>query len=324
MSGKIVAGIDEAGLGPRLGPLVITQTSFEIPKSPALSMKTLLADAVSRDAGLEDERLRVDDSKLVYRGALGLSYLERTVLGFHVAIHGDCPKTLRAWLDKMAYPAPPDLEECPWLGSSPLDLPLPRKISPQEIRISGERLRARLAAKGVTPFPVRQEIITAPSLNQKLRKFNNKSAVLSASVGSLIREVAERDEESPVEIDVDKLGGRIYYAGVLRGIFPLRKISVKREKPRLSEYSVNLGKRSMMIRFLRKGDSICLQIALASMFSKYTRELFMLLFNRFWCSRRPGLKPTAGYPVDAGRFLREVESEALSAGIDPSVFTRLR
>lgn len=324
MSGKIIAGIDEAGLGPRLGPLVITQTSFLIPKSPALSIKTLLADAVSRNAGLEGERLRVDDSKLVYRGSLGLSYLERTVLGFHVAIHGDYPKTLREWLDKTAYPAPPDLGECPWLGSAPLDLPLPRKISPKEIRISGERLRAHLAAKGVSPYPVRQEIITAPSLNRRFQKFNNKSAVLCASVGSLIKEVAERDEEGPVEIDVDKLGGRIYYTGVIRGIFPLRKISVKREEPRLSAYSLNLGKRPMRIRFLRGGDSIFLQIALASMFSKYTRELFMLLFNRFWCSRRPDLKPTAGYPVDARRFLREVESEALSAGIDPSVFTRMR
>jgi hypothetical protein len=28
----------------------------------------------------------------------------------------------------------------------------------------------------------------------------------------------------------------------------------------------------------------------------------MILFNRFWTERQAGLKRTAGYPTDAGRF----------------------
>ena len=78
------------------------------------------------------------------------------------------------------------------------------------------------------------------------------------------------------------------------------------------------------IRFHRGGDGLFPQIALASIFSKYTRELFMHLFNRFFESRLPGIKPTAGYPLDAQRFLSEAESAVRSAGLNREDFTRIR
>ena len=42
------------------------------------------------------------------------------------------------------------------------------------------------------------------------------------------------------------------------------------------------------------------------MASKYLREVLMLEFNRFWREHIPDLKPTAGYPVDAARFLQAI------------------
>ncbi len=42
------------------------------------------------------------------------------------------------------------------------------------------------------------------------------------------------------------------------------------------------------------------------MVSKYVRELAMELFNRFWQTHLPTLKPTHGYPRDAHRVRREV------------------
>jgi len=34
----------------------------------------------------------------------------------------------------------------------------------------------------------------------------------------------------------------------------------------------------------------------------------MIAFNAFWCERKIGLRPTAGYPTDAKRFRAEIET----------------
>jgi ribonuclease HII len=55
-------------------------------------------------------------------------------------------------------------------------------------------------------------------------------------------------------------------------------------------------------------DGIRLETALASMFAKYLRESAMVLFNRWWAERVPGIRATAGYPQDARRFIKEIEA----------------
>jgi ribonuclease HII len=57
-------------------------------------------------------------------------------------------------------------------------------------------------------------------------------------------------------------------------------------------------------------------VALASMVSKYTREVMMREFNRFWQQHIPDLKPTAGYPADAARFLDTIRPVLARLGID--------
>jgi hypothetical protein len=50
----------------------------------------------------------------------------------------------------------------------------------------------------------------------------------------------------------------------------------------------------------------------------------MDVFNAFWQSLIPGLRPTAGYPVDARRFRRDIERTALEREIAPAVWWRDR
>jgi hypothetical protein len=47
-------------------------------------------------------------------------------------------------------------------------------------------------------------------------------------------------------------------------------------------------------------------VAVASIVSKLVREHWMAGFNAYWLRRAPGLKPSAGYPVDASRFRRDL------------------
>ena len=76
-------------------------------------------------------------------------------------------------------------------------------------------------------------------------------------------------------------------------------------------------------RFQTKAEQH-LPVALASMVSKYLRELAMIEFNAHWSDRVPGIKPTMGYPVDATRFLEDIEANLDITSIDRDTLWRCR
>jgi hypothetical protein len=84
---------------------------------------------------------------------------------------------------------------------------------------------------------------------------------------------------------------------------------------------VGLG-RDVCLTFQPRAEAACFCVALASMASKYLRELLMLEFNAFWQSHVPGLKATAGYPTDAARFFEEIRPAARKLGIDDACLWR--
>jgi len=63
---------------------------------------------------------------------------------------------------------------------------------------------------------------------------------------------------------------------------------------------------------------------LAYMLSKYLRELALRAFNVFWCARIDGLRPTAGYPVDADRFLTQINEVRHKLAISDDQLIRVR
>jgi hypothetical protein len=58
------------------------------------------------------------------------------------------------------------------------------------------------------------------------------------------------------------------------------------------------------------------------MIAKYTRELHMLRFNKYFVSEMPELKPTAGYVQDGRRFLQEIEPILDQNGIKRELLVR--
>ncbi|MDR3078295.1 MAG: hypothetical protein LBV15_05995, partial [Planctomycetota bacterium] len=65
------------------------------------------------------------------------------------------------------------------------------------------------------------------------------------------------------------------------------------------------------VRFQAKADRDAFAAALASLAAKYARERFLLGLNAWFGQRLPGLKPTAGYPQDAKRWLAEASRSGL-------------
>src|SRR5262245_9673525 len=93
-----VVGIDEAGYGPNLGPLVQAAVAVRLSDHDPAGWETLKPH-VRRCCDPDDGRLLIDDSKKVYAGANGLAGLECGALSAFDAT----PPTL---LDLVLHAAP--------------------------------------------------------------------------------------------------------------------------------------------------------------------------------------------------------------------------
>src|SRR5450631_1306745 len=93
----IIAGVDEAGYGPVLGPLVVGCCAFEVgsvnPQSELPCLWKRLSKLVSKNRSANGRRIHINDSKLVYAPANGLKELERSVLAILCAM-GEAPADL--------------------------------------------------------------------------------------------------------------------------------------------------------------------------------------------------------------------------------------
>ena len=119
--------------------------------------------------------------------------------------------------------------------------------------------------------------------------------------------VAEHQGSSEfVDVYCDRHGGRRYYAGVLQHVFSEHLAQVHAETAKESSYLLCGDGPDVSVRFTVKGDRFS-PVALASMHAKYLRERCMQAFNQYFADRHTGsLKPTAGYPADADRFLADI------------------
>src|SRR3954463_3528421 len=97
----ILAGIDEAGYGPLLGPWVVGCCAFEIDRIDSDDIPCLwkrLGKLVSRHRSKTGRKLHVNDSKQVYSPSIGLKELERSILCIMLA-RGTTAATLADFLD---------------------------------------------------------------------------------------------------------------------------------------------------------------------------------------------------------------------------------
>src|SRR5437667_5666025 len=93
-------GIDEAGYGPNLGPLL--QSAVGVQRSAEVGdLWLLLADAVRRHGKGRDSRLTIDDSKKVYGSGHNLKALEIPVLAVLMPPGSEWPRPLSEFLQRV-------------------------------------------------------------------------------------------------------------------------------------------------------------------------------------------------------------------------------
>ncbi len=317
-------GTDEAGYGPNLGPLVISATVWEVPSlDPRANLyRRLSAAIVAGTAASEWGKLplAIADSKLLYQPSTGLATLERGVQTCLCLLGG----ARNSWQELWQYLEPARdacQDELPWHAEGEFTLPL--RADGAEFAPLSDVLREALDAADVRLIGIKSRCVFPGPFNEMVTRFDNKAEALSRTTLALVAEMLYPLPPGEVRIVCDKHGGRNRYGPLLQQLFPDVLIEVRRESREVSTYRWGTSPARREIVFMAGGES-ALPTALASMVSKYVREVSMHCFNAYWRRHLPELRPTAGYPGDSRRFKSEIAAMQQSLGIADAVLWRDR
>ena len=279
-----ILGTDEAGYGPNLGPLVVSLTAWEAPSD---NLTPLFEP-------LKKEGISIGDSKKIYHGG-SLAALEIGVLVPMRTLKNNALGSLLA-------------------GEEMFDHLV-------------EKFEAILKQHKTRLLDMQYRSIEPEEFNRLLDKFDSKGTLLSnvtlRLIADQLKKLVQEKKDTPILVLCDKHGGRNHYLDILTEFLPGGFIKPIKESRESSIYRLHREGRPLEFRFLAKGETH-LPIALASMLSKYHRELAMIRFNEFWRSHVPHLQPTAGYPEDARRFKQQIADTQERLGIPDKSLWRKR
>ncbi len=319
----IIAGIDEAGYGPTLGPFVLSKVVMEIPDGyhHETNIWHLLKDAVSEKIQKRGNRIIVGDSKKLYQQKTGLKMLEEAVLSF--VWHTKGPVTKFTDLLKLLSGCDDGvLEKYPWYQGKDLDLPVASNVS--AIMNYADIFNDTANLRDVRILDIKSRFMCVSEINRQLEILGNKSLLLFEECVAHLNEIFEYHGAYKPKVLIDKHGGRNYYEKLLAQNFEGCNIDSIVEGNPLSTYCVKNENKTMDVSFIVGADSKYFPTALASMFSKYIRELFIKLFNTFWQEKVQDIKPTAGYPEDARRFLSQIHDIKNKLNISDDILIRTK
>ncbi len=320
---KQIIGADEAGYGPNLGPLLIAASVWDVPVDFNESdFDNLISLFAAKPYRPDCKHIPLADSKKLFSPAKGLQTLETGLL----AMLGEKPPTdCQSWRENfeagIAASGGEGLNACemPWYDNL-RNQPIPAVQSKEEVRRLSEFAEQVLSDQGVELPQTRFYLISEKKFNEEVTKLGSKGQLLSLQT---LRLVADLLSGGPDEIEIfcDRQGGRKNYMPVLSEAMPEQWFQEVRISTERCTYRNMLG--NLTIHFSVGGDSFP-PTALASMMAKYTRERMMEAFNSYWAEQIPGIKATAGYPVDAARFRSEIESEAKELQLSPESWWRMK
>lgn len=274
-SGMYVVGIDENGLGPRLGPLVATAATIEVDaydasKWRALGVSLGLGDskqtgAFGRMGGIESVALALAERAFGRPVTTPDELLDAISIDGRLSLRARCPTDATA-------------QQC-W--SEPLSLPT-YGGDPAH----GRDVLARLAKGGVRVTRVRTSLACAKALNEDLALGHNKLDVDLRLFEHLL-------------VDAHRAAGRVLaICGKIGGIksygtrfTQLGQVKVQEEQARSSVYQTTQGE----VRFEVSADDHHLPVGIASMVGKYVREIGMRRIIQFYRELDDRLPDASGY-----------------------------
>jgi ribonuclease HII len=317
----ILAGIDEAGFGPLLGPLVVSCSAFSVqPELLGADLWQVFHRSVGKTRKHLGGRLLIADSKKAYHREEGIGPLERTVLAVLRCVKKE-PANLTELLTCLCPDCLPRLREYPWYQKMP-QCELTR--GPADMKIAANVFAGDLEAQGAKLVHLRSCCLDVAYYNTMVGHVKNKAQVLFITVTQLIQNLLNEFSDDTIHILVDRQGGRAHYREHLLRSFSGMDLRIVDEGPETSVYELQAGGKTVRLSFEVGADDLHLPVALASMVSKYLRELLMDCMNEYFVGMSADLKPTAGYWKDGLRFVEELRRRLPGLAIDNRKLIRCR
>jgi len=307
----ILTGIDEAGFGPLLGPLVVSSSTFSLPHNLLTSdLWQILRKSISYGRKGLAGRLLITDSKKAYSKSIGIKHLL-----------GKEPATLTELLNLLAPSCLERLSVYPWYENIKEHS---LSIDNADKEIASGVLADDLNSNGIELLDLKSCCLDVAYYNKMVAAVKNKANVLFSATCSLIKSAYDNFGGDDLQIIVDRQGGRVHYRKSLQRMFGDMKLKILRESPATSSYELRSGNKVIRIHFVVGADRRFLPVSLASMVSKYLRELLISNLNRYFVGFNADLKPTAGYWKDGLRFIEEIKTNLPHVQFDSEQLIRSR
>lgn len=300
-------GVDENGLGARLGPLVVTAVLARVDETGDRLLSRRPPKRLRKD---------LDDSKqLISHGdvALGEAWARALVP------EATCPSDLvsRLALEGVPHYTAP----CPDHVRAQCWHPRTDSFAAKEEDVG--RMRSHLAwwgERGVTVLHVKTSIVCTKRLNDALGRGVNRFV---SDLHAMERLVLGLRGECPEDLLAvcGKVGGMEDYARFFGPLSQGLHAELERGRALSAYHFPKVGE----IRFVRDADAKDCLVMLASMVGKYVRELLMSRISDFYIAQAEDLDPASGYhdPVTT-RFVERTALLRKSRRIPRACFERDR
>ncbi len=317
----VVVGIDEAGFGPILGPLVVSASVFSLPQQFLNEdLWQVLRKSVGKKPRHLAGRVLIADSKKAYNKSLGIKHLQRTVLACLKCL-GKEPATLTDLLSLVSADCLEQLNDYPWYK----DVSRHRILSDStDVAIAASVLQDDLAANKLKLLELKSYYLEVAHYNKMVSAVKNKANVLFTAVCSLIKNAFDKFSAEDLNVIIDRQGGRMRYRRPLLRMFPDMHLKILKETPTVSSYELQRDGKKMRLHFAVDADDRFLPVSLASMLSKYLRQLLIENINRYFIGFHAELKPTAGYWKDGLRFIEDLKRNVPHVAFDSNQLIRCR
>ncbi|MEO8797495.1 MAG: hypothetical protein ABI551_06390 [Polyangiaceae bacterium] len=295
----LLVGVDENGLGPRLGPLIVTAVSARCTEAGAKAAKKAPAKAM---------KTRLGDSKdLVAHGnvSLGEAWARETLARTKNVTPTSPDDVLRAICidspEVLRVRCPPDHEAQCW-GTKDESFTADAAM----LAAVGSDL-TKLALRGIEIARVEVAIVCTERINDAAARGLSRFHVDLHAMERLVLS-AQTFANEPVEAICGKVGGMGMYGPHLGPLAGRLHTALEESRRRSAYMFPGVG----TIAFVQDADATHLIVGMASLVGKWAREVLMARIVRHYRTHDPSLPHASGYHdpvttrfVAATRLLRK-------------------
>ena len=258
MSASFRIGVDENGLGARLGPMVVTAVLARVDPGGARLLSRKLPKRIAELIGDSKQRVSHDDVALGEAWARAL-----------VDPEAPCPQAVFGRLslegvERLAVPCPEHVHAQCWSSHG-------ESFSAEHQLVADAlRVRAELAARGVDVLSVKSSVICTERLNAALAAGKNRFVADLHAMESLV--LAHRAQaQADVVAICGKVGGMADYSRFFGPLGGRLHVVLEQRRAHSAYRFPGLGE----LHFVRDADASDALVMLASLVGKWVRELLM-------------------------------------------------